>query len=188
MNDGDFSEAAIASRINSELANSFGNLAQRFLSFIAKNLGGVLPEPGPFTDADKELLTSCHALLGQCRESFDRQAISDALEAVWVVVRAANGYVDVQAPWALKKTDPARMNTVLYVLAECVRHLAILIQPIVPTAARKMLDQLAVPEGERTFAFLGPDHVLKGGATLPAPQGVFPRYGDPPKVAAGKGA
>ncbi len=186
-NDGDFSEAAIAGRINGELANAFGNLAQRFLSFIAKNLGGVLPEPGPLTDADKELLGACRSLADQCREAFERQAFHDALEAIFVVVRAANGYVDVQAPWALKKTDPARMSTVLYVLAECTRHLAILMQPFTPDATAKLLDQLAVPEGERTFAFLGPDHALKGGATLPAPQGVFPRYGDPPK-AAGKGA
>ena len=183
-NDGDFSEAAIAARINSDLANAFGNLAQRFLSFIGKNLGGVLPEPGTLADADKDLLGACHGLIDECRDAMDRQALNDSLEAIWVVVRAANGYVDVQAPWTLKKTDPARMNTVLYVLAECVRHLAILIQPFVPTSAAKMLDQLAVPEGARSFAHLA--EPLKGGVTLPTPQGVFPRYGDP-KAAAGKG-
>jgi methionyl-tRNA synthetase len=184
-NDGDFSEAAIAGRINGELANALGNLAQRFLSFIAKNLGGILPQPGALQPADEELLKACHGLLAQCRESIDRQAFHDALEAIFVVVRAANGYVDVQAPWALKKTDPARMNTVLYVLAECVRHLGILIQPFVPTSAAKMLDQLAVPADARSFAHLGPAHALKGGTALPTPQGVFPRYGDP-KV--GKGS
>ena len=184
-NDGDFSEAAMVTRINAELANAFGNLAQRFLSFIGKNLDGVLPEPGALTPEDKALLSSCHALLGQTRESFDRQALSDALEAIWVVIRAANAYVDVQAPWALKKTDPARMNTVLYVLAECVRHLAILMQPFTPTAAAKLLDLLAVPETARTFAHLGEGHALKGGTTLPTPTGIFPRYGDP--KALGKG-
>jgi len=184
-NDGDFSESALVTRINAELANALGNLAQRFLSFIGKNLAGVLPEPGTFQPADEDLLNACHGLIDQCREAIDRQALNDVLEAIWVVVRAANGYVDVQAPWALKKTDPARMNTVLYVLAECVRHLAILIQPFVPTSAAKMLDQLAVPENARTFDHLGPTHALKGGTALPTPQGVFPRYGDP-KV--GKGA
>ena len=184
-NDGDFSEAAIAGRINAELANAFGNLAQRFLSFIAKNLGGVLPEPGALTAEDKTLLASCHSLLAQCREAIERQAFHDVIEAVWIVVRAANAYVDVQAPWTLKKTDPARMNTVLYVLAECVRHLAILMQPFTPAAAAKLLDQLAVPETARAFAHLGESHALKGGVTLPTPTGIFPRYGDPK---AGKGA
>ena len=188
-NDGDFAEAAIAGRINSELANAFGNLAQRFLSFIAKNLEGVLPAPNELTAGDKDLLGASYGLLDQCREAIERQAFHDAIEAIWVVVRAANGYVDVQAPWALRKTDPARMNTVLYVLAEVVHHLAILIQPFTPAAAAKMLDQLAVPEGARSFAHLGEAHALKGGTALPTPTGVFPRYGDPkigPKE--GKGA
>ncbi len=184
-NDGDFSEAAIAGRINGELANAFGNLAQRFLSFIGKNLGGILPEPGALQPADDELLKACHGLLAQCRDAIDRQALNDVIERIWEVVRAANGYVDVQAPWALKKTDPARMNTVLYVLAECVRHLAILMQPFVPTSAAKMLDQLAVPEDARTFAHLDKAHAMKGGTALPTPTGVFPRYGDPK---AGKGS
>jgi methionyl-tRNA synthetase len=184
-NDGDFAEAAIAHRINGELANELGNLAQRFLSFIAKNLGGVLPAPGTLQEEDRALLTAADGLLAACRAAYDRQAFHDALESIWVVVRAANAYVDKQAPWALRKTDPARMNTVLYVLAECVRHIAILMQPVVPTAAAQMLDQLAVPADARTFAALTPAHALKGGAPLPAPQGVFPRYGDPK---AGKGA
>jgi len=185
-NDGDFSEAALVTRINAELANAFGNLAQRFLSFIAKNLGGVLPESGALSDDDKSLLSACYDLLNQCREAFDRQALNDALESIWIVVRAANAYVDVQAPWALKKTDPERMKIVLYVLAECVRHLAILMQPFTPAAAAKLLDQLAVPETARSFAHLGDGHALKGGVTLPTPTGVFPRYGDPKAAAGGK--
>jgi methionyl-tRNA synthetase len=185
-NDGDFSEAAVATRINAELANALGNLAQRFLSFIGKNLGGVLPAPGDFTDEDKALLAACDGLLAGCRKAMDAQAFHEAIETIWIVVREANGYVDRQAPWALRKTDPARMNTVLWVLAETVRHIAILMQPFVPTSAAKMLDQLAVPEDARDFAHLTPAHAVKGGTALPAPQGVFPRYGDP-KVAAGKG-
>ncbi len=183
--DGDFSESSMATRINSELANELGNLAQRFLSFIAKNLGGVLPAPGELTAEDKDLLAQANSILPDYRVVLDRQGFHEALEAVWVVVRAANGYVDKQAPWALRKTDPARMNTVLYVLAEAVRHIAILMQPFVPTAAAKILDQLAVPEDQRTFAHLVPEFSLKGETTLPAPVGVFPRYGDPK---GGKGA
>ena len=177
-NDGDFSEAAMVARINGELANEFGNLAQRFLSFIAKNLGGVLPSPGELTTDDKALLAACDGLLAHCREAMDVQAFHDVLEAIWVVVRAANAYVDRQAPWALRKTDPARMNTVLYVLAETMRYLAILMQPFVPTAASKLLDQLGVAGDARNFAQLSPKHALGGGTQLPAPEGVFPRYGE----------
>jgi methionyl-tRNA synthetase len=186
-NDGDFSETSLVTRVNAELANAFGNLAQRFLSFIGKNLDGVLPAPNELTADDQVLLKSCHGLLAECRDAVERQAFHDVIEAIWVVVRAANAYVDVQAPWTLKKTDPERMKTVLYVLAETVRHLAILMQPFTPTSMAKMLDQLAVPEDARTFAHLGETHALKGGTALPTPTGVFPRYGDT-KAAAGKGA
>ncbi len=183
-NDGDFSEAAISGRINGELANEFGNLAQRFLSFIAKNLNGVLPDPGALTPEDCDLLSSCHGLIAQCRDAMDRQAFHEAIESIWIVVRAANGYVDKQAPWALKKTDPERMKSVLYVLAEATRHLAILMQPFSPLATEKLLDLLAVPKDRRSFADLGEASALKGGVDLPAPQGVFPRY----DVKVGKGA
>ncbi len=175
-NDGDFSQTAMGQRTNGELANEFGNLAQRFLSFIAKNLGGVLPEPGALNEDDNALLSACHLLLDQCRDAINQQAFHSALDAIWLVVRGANVYVDKQAPWTLRKTDPARMNTVLYVLAEATRHLAILMQPYVPSAMAKLLDQLGVAEDQRSFAFLGEAHALKGGITLPAPQGVFPRY------------
>jgi methionyl-tRNA synthetase len=183
-NDGDFSEAAIAGRINGELANAFGNLAQRFLSFIAKNLDGVLPEPGELTADDNVLIVQVRSALDLYRAAMDQQDFGDALEIIFERVRAANAYVDIQAPWALKKTDPERMKTVLYVLAETVRQLAILMQPFVPTSAAKMLDQLAVPEQERTFKFVGGSHALSGGVKLPTPTGVFPRYGDPKKGAA----
>lgn len=174
-NDGDFSEAAISGRINGELANELGNLAQRGLGFIAKNLGGELPAPGTFTDEDQTLLNASAEIIGTVRDAMEKQSFDKALDAIWTVVRGANVYVDRQAPWALRKTDPARMNTVLFVMAEAVRHLAILMQPFVPTSANKMLDQLGVPVDARTFAHLGASHALKPGP-LPAPSPVFPRY------------
>ena len=177
--DADFSEPAMVNRINGELANEFGNLAQRFLSFIAKNLGGVLPEPGDMTSEDTVLLTAADNVLASYRDAMERQAFHDALEAVWGVVRAANAYVDKQAPWTLRKTDPARMNTVLYVLAETMRRLSILMQPFVPNAAARLLEQLAVAADGRTLDCLTPQHALIGGTPLPPPQGVFPRFGDP---------
>lgn len=174
--DGDFSHKAMVNRMNGELANDLGNLAQRVLSMIAKNCGGVVPTPGPLTEDDMALLGPAHGLLDVVRGHMDRQAFHEALESIWVIVRAANGYVDHQAPWALRKTDPDRMATVLWVLAEVIRHVAILMQPVVPTSAARMLDQLAVGEEGRTFASLGEAGTLKAGTPLPKPQGVFPRY------------
>jgi methionyl-tRNA synthetase len=182
--DGDFSESSIAGRINGELANELGNLAQRFLSFIAKNIDGVLPEPGVLSAEDNQLLSACYALIEKSRDAMERQAFHEAIESIWMVVRAANGYVDKQAPWTLKKSDPERMKTVLYILAEATRHIAILMQPFTPFAADKMLDQLAVPKDKRTFANLGAANALQSGTSLPKPVGVFPRY----EVKAEKGA
>lgn len=181
--DGDFSHAMLVKRMNTDLANDLGNLAQRSLSMVAKNCGGVVPNPGPFTDADKALLGAAGELLGRVRAQFLEQAFHRGLEAIWEVVSMANRYVDEQAPWALKKTDPARMETVLYVLAETVRHLGVLVQPVMPESAGKLLDQLSVPADQRSFAQLSPAHALKAGTPLPAPQGVFPRYVDPATAA-----
>jgi len=182
-NDGDFSRSAMIRRINSELANDLGNLAQRSLSMISKNCGSRVPNRGVFTDVDKAFLAKAQALHRQVRSECDIQAFHKALDHLWLVVGDSNRYVDEQAPWSLKKTDPARMETVLYVLAEVLRHLAILIQPFMPDAMNKLLDQLAVPAHERDFAALTQQHALKSGTALPPPQGVFPRYVEPESVA-----
>ncbi|MCP5373553.1 MAG: methionine--tRNA ligase [Hyphomicrobiales bacterium] len=175
-NDGDYSHTAMVHRMNSDLANDFGNLAQRVLSMIAKNCGGAVPTHGPRTDEDRELLTAAYDLKDRMAEQMDVQAFHEALESLWVVIRAANAYVDRQAPWQLRKDDPDRMGTVLYVLAETIRVLALLAQPFVPQAAARLLDQLAVSENHRDFSFLGAEHELTPGAALPKPQGVFPRF------------
>jgi methionyl-tRNA synthetase len=104
------------------------------------------------------------------------QAFHRALETIWQVIGEGDRYIDEQAPWTLKKTDPARMGTVLYVVAETVRHLAILLQPVMPHATAKLLDQLAVGAEARSFTALGETGALKPGTTLPKPEGVFPRY------------
>ena len=174
--DGSFSHEGIIQRINADLANDLGNLAQRSLSMINKNCDAKVPTCGDLTDDDTELLTAATTLLDEVRAAYDVQAFHTALEKTWTVVRAANAYIDHQAPWALKKTDPVRMETVLFTLAETLRHLAILVQPVVPDAAAKLLDQLAVGEGDRDFAALGDEPGLASGTELPKPEGVFPRY------------
>ncbi|CAA7617459.1 Methionine--tRNA ligase [Candidatus Terasakiella magnetica] len=175
-NDGDYSHRAMVGRMNSELANDYGNLVQRVLSMIGKNCAGAVPQAGEASDDDRVMLGAAHGLLERLRESLDKQLFHEALEAIWLVVRAANGYVDHQAPWTLKKTDPARMNSVLWVLAETIRSLALATLPFMPSASGRILDQLAIPEEERTYAAFGPAYALKPGTALPVPQGVFPRF------------
>ena len=173
-NDGDYSAAALVRRMNVELANDLGNLAQRTLSQVAKNLGGVLQERCAPTPADATLLDAAAALPDFLRGHMSRFAFNDALEEVWRVIRAANAYIDHQAPWALRKTDPARMAAVLGVLADVIRAVATVLQPFMPGSMGRMLDQLAVPDDARSLASLSVP--LPAGAALPAPQGVFPRH------------
>ncbi len=179
--DGSFSHESIVNRINSDLANDLGNLAQRILSMINKNCDGQVPTPGDLTEADTALLDAALAAMPAARELLDADlAFHNALAAIWNVVGDANRYVDAQAPWTLRKTDPDRMATVLYVVAETVRRLAILVQPFVPTSAAALLDLLAVDAAARSFAALTDDARLQAGTALPKPQGVFPRYVDEP--------
>jgi methionyl-tRNA synthetase len=177
--DGNYSPEVIANRINADLANNLGNLAQRSLSMIFKNCDGAIPEPSAFTAEDQAVLAAADALYGAARSEMERQAITKYLDAVWSVVADVNRYFAAEEPWAKKKTDPARMATILYVTAECVRQFAILAQPVMPESATKLLDLLAVLPEARTFANLGAEGRLKPGTPIPEPQGVFPRYVDP---------
>ncbi|MBL0928651.1 MAG: methionine--tRNA ligase [Alphaproteobacteria bacterium] len=184
--DGDFSHAAMIRRMNTDLANDLGNLGQRVLSFVAKNAGACVPTPGDFTDADRAMLDKAAALLAIVRADMAQQGFHKALDAVFAVVADANRYVDAQAPWTLRKPDPARMATVLYVLMEILRRVALLLQPYMPTTMAKLLDQLAVPADARDATAW--EKVLVAGTALPAPQGLFPRYVDPAAEAAKPGA
>ena len=173
-NDGDFAHRAMVNRINDDLANDFGNLAQRSLSMIHKNCGAAIPEPGEFTDADRVMLQSADGLAPRMRPEMEQQAFHRALAGVWEVVGQANRYVDEQAPWVLRKTDPARMGTVLYVLADVVRQLAIVTQPFMTRGPAALLDQINEPAAARDFAALATR--IEPGRTIQKPQGVFPRF------------
>lgn len=177
--DGNYSPEAIANRINADLANGLGNLAQRCLSMIWKGFGGVVPTPQAFTDADAALLAKADALYAVCREAMDRQAIKSWLDAVWDVVGEGDRYFASEKPFDKSLTNE-RKGTILYVTAEVVRQLAILVQPAMPGAADKLLDQLGqTGPAARQFAALGAKGRLQPGLQLPEPQGVFPRYVDP---------
>ena len=173
--DGDFSHRAVVGRLNGDLANDFGNLAQRVLVMIQRNCDACIPEPGELYAADRALLDAARRLLPVVRGHMAEQAFHLALETIWRVVGEANRYVDEQAPWVLSRSDAVRMRTVLYTLAETLRHLAILVQPFVPGAASKLLDQLAVPETARRFSDLA-EAPLVPGTRLPAPEAIFPRF------------
>ena len=176
--DGSYSEEAIIGRINADLANELGNLAQRSLSMVNKNLGARVPEPGEFTDADRELLALADGLLPRVRAHFDVPAMHLALEAVWAMLGAANRYFSAQEPWVLRKSEAAadqqRFSTVLYTTLEVVRIAALLVQPVMPGSAATLLDLLGQPADSRDFAAIGTR--IAPGVELPKPEGVFPRY------------
>jgi len=176
--DGSYSEDAIIGRINADLANEFGNLAQRSLSMVNKNLDAQVPEPGEFTDADRELLALADELLAKVRAHFDVPAMHLALESIWAMLGAANRYFSAQEPWVLRKSeaeaDQDRFRTVLYVTLEVVRIAALLVQPVMPTSAATLLDLLGQPEDARDFGAVAVR--IAPGTALPAPAGVFPRY------------
>ncbi|MBV9515782.1 MAG: methionine--tRNA ligase [Mycobacteriaceae bacterium] len=176
--DGSYSEEAIVARINADLANELGNLAQRSLSMVAKDLEGVVPQPGALTDDDRSLLSAADGLLERARAHFDAQAMHLALEAIWLVLGAVNKYFSAQEPWVLRKSESAsdrdRFGTVLYTTLEVVRIAALLAQPVMPESAAKLLGLLGQPAEQRAFGAIGTR--LAPGTVLPAPVGVFPRY------------
>ena len=176
--DGNYSHEVIVNRINADLANDLGNLAQRSLTMIARGREGVLPEPGDLSDADREILKAADAMADAAREAMKTQQLHQVLNIVWSVVADANRYFAAAAPWALAKTDPVRQGGVLYVTAEVLRQIAILAQPFIPASAAKLLDLLGIPADARDFSRTGGTHRIVAGTTLSPPAPVFPRYVD----------
>jgi methionyl-tRNA synthetase len=188
--DGNYSHEAIVQRINADLANDLGNLAQRSLSMIAKNCAGAVPDwrDGAVTRDDLELLAQADALANAARAHMAVYAIHQYLAAVFDVVAKANRYFANNEPWKLAKSDPGRMRVVLFVTIETLRIAAVLLQPVLPRAMGKLLDSLAVPAPTRDFAALGDEreagrieagHRLRPGSALPPPSPIFPRYVEP---------
>lgn len=187
--DGSYSHEAVVGRKNADLANNLGNLAQRSLSMVAKNLDGKVPTPGELTDPDRAVLDQAAQLLEISRTAYAEQDFHHALERTWAFLGDVNAYFAEQQPWVLRKTAPERMATVLYVTLEAVRRVVLLVQPVMPASATRLLDLLGVDAGGdagRTAAsgtgprsFAAWDDALVPGSELPAPSGVFPRHEDP---------
>lgn len=178
--DGTYSAEAIVRAANADLANSFGNLAQRSLSMIFKNLGGELSADYAPAPGDIDLLADLHAMATErLPAEFDQLAFSVGIEDWLRAVFACNQYVDTQAPWALRKTDPERMKAVLMTLFRAVRTLAIAIRPVVPTAADNLLDQMGIAADARDFAALEDGEwlakLVASGFTVGQPVPIFPR-------------
>ncbi len=173
--DGDYSQEKLTNRVNADLANNLGNLAQRSLSMINKNCEGRVPQFGPATAADEQLEQEVGAAIQAAQSFMDQQLIHDALGAIIGAVSSANNYFAAQEPWALKKTEPERMATVLYRTADTVRRLTIPMLAFVPASAARLLDQLAVPQEDRLLALALVRDRLVPGTELPPPQGVFAR-------------
>lgn len=165
--DGDFSEGAFINRLNADLANTYGNLVQRTLAFIYKNLGGIIPTPETLTEDDKALLSIPAHLLPELRTCMDKQQLSRVIEKVWEALFEGNKYMDTMKPWQLKHDDPKRMGTILYTLAEFIRQMAILSASIVPIMSEKILDTLNILDSERDFDSL--TRSLKGGSSIKEP-------------------
>jgi methionyl-tRNA synthetase len=180
--DGNYSHELIVARMNADLANDLGNLAQRSLSIVARN-GAAVPVPDALTPADAQMLALADGALALARQHMKSFHLHLYIAAVMEVVAAANRYFAAAEPWRLAKSDPARMRVVLYVTLEALRVAAILLQPATPSAMERLLDLLAVPADRRSFAALGQaagDLAAPGrlapGTPLPAPAPVFPRY------------
>ena len=186
--DGSYSAEAIVTRVNADLANSFGNLAQRTLSLIFKNCDGRLPTAQKQNEEDTALLGAVGTAVSETIPAhFGELGMSQAMDCWMKAVFACNAYVDIQAPWALKKTDPERMETVLGTLFVCIAQLAVAALPVIPSSAVKLLDQMGIPDDVRNFSQISSDwysQLAKSGFQISQPVGLFPRLEIPAGEAA----
>jgi len=170
--DGDYSKEALIKRANSDLANDYGNLAQRVLSFIYKNCNQKIPSAYELNDTDTKILKFVDKSTNNIVNFMNNYEITSAIEELWSVIREANSYIDAEAPWALKNTDVERMNTVLNTLSNIIRKISLIALNFVPKGANKILDQLMVPKNKRNFKFY--NELIEENIII-KPEGVFPR-------------
>jgi len=175
-NDGDFSRESFALRVNSNLANELGNLVQRVVTMVAKNCNQVIPEPeSGLLPEDENLIKAAADALDECKTFMEKQQLHRMVNSIIKVAKMSNKYIDVQAPWNLKKTDVPRMKTVLYTLAETIRRMAIMLEPVIPMSCGRILDLIGASEELRTFASIADDSRLVPGTAVLEPTPIFPR-------------
>ncbi len=179
--DGNFSHERMIAVVNSELANNVGNLVQRTLSMIQKNCNGAVPTyEGVGRDVDKKLKELVQVTKKETpelvRKKYSDCKFQEIILEIIEMSSALNAYIDSEAPWVQKKSNPQLMEAILYYLAEGIRCIAIMLQPFMPDSAEKILDLLATPQDQRTFEHLKPAYALKPGTKLPEPKAIFPRY------------
>ncbi len=185
--DGNFSKLNMVTRINADLSNNIGNLVQRTLSMIVKNCDGKVPKVDSFTEEDQILLNAARITItdknskNRIDELVSECKFDSIIKDIVAISSKANEYIDMQAPWQLKKENINRMNTVLYVLLESIRCIGIMLQPFIPNSASKILDQINAPKDKRMFIHLTEEFSLESGALLNKPEGIFPRL-DPVKI------
>ncbi len=175
--DGDFSNFSMIQRINSDLSNDLGNLCQRTLSLIFKNFDGKIPDyPQNLTNDDNKIINFSDTLLEKLRIKIDNQELHLVIQLIWELISEANKYIDGQAPWSLANKNKDRMGEILAIMTEVIRNIAIFLQPIIPESANKILNQLKIPNNERTFNFSCGKYRLSKNITIEKPYPVFPRY------------
>jgi methionyl-tRNA synthetase len=174
--DGDWGREKFVNRNNADLANNFGNLAQRSLSMIAKNFGGQMPPRQDGSGEDNKIDSETNTPIARMEEPMVTEQLHEAAAELIAALSAANLYFADQAPWG-KKDDMARMGAILATTADVLRRAAIAASPFVPAAASKMLDLLAVPADKRLLQHaLDPDSGIAPETVLPPPEPVFKKF------------
>ena len=174
--DGNFSEVNLIKRLNSDLTNDLGNLVQRVLSMIIKYTDGNVFKREKIDEDDKDLLNSPEDIFEKYTYLMDNFKFNQAIIIIWDIIRKANAYVDLKAPWSLyKKNDKKTLYTVLNVLINTIFKVNILLQPILPFASKKIFRQLNVEEVQN-FGLINSE--VEVGSKINKPEGVFPRIAE----------